>query len=463
MVSLLMNSLRARLLLSVSAVLIISLTLMGYGFDKIYQYSSKIAEEARLQGYIHDILRITDPSALTSVDILSSQTNRRLLSADSGLYATVLSNETGSSIWLSPSMRDQEFSSIEPLSMYAPKEFNLMVGDAGDSYWLLRESVAMLDAFGTERGYTFIVLESRSDYLERLSDFRANLMLWLALSYFVVLILLAFVLHWGFYPLRQVAKDLQLMEHGEKENLDDEYPNELQGLTGNINALVKHERDMLLRSRNAMADLAHSFKTPLAVLGSTADGLNSYEHLEKKQLTVIRENVTEQIQRLDSIVRYQLQRAGTMGRSQFSKPIEVKPILNKLLNALNKAFLDKQMSVNLVIDSDCLFYGDEGDLTELCGNLFENAYKYGESYVDVNVVANGRELTIIVKNDGEVIKKSDFERLLKRGERADTQQPGQGIGLSVIDDICQAYDGDISLLTSLEHNQVVEIKVVLSA
>ena len=110
------------------------------------------------------------------------------------------------------------------------------------------------------------------------------------------------------------------------------------------------------------------------------------------------------------------------------------------------------MDSDLVRDS--LFFGDEGDLYELLGNLMENAAKWAASRVLVRTENHQQSgdlrssLAIEVHDDGPGIPESEREQVLQRGVRADRQTPGQGIGLSVVREIVERYDGDMLLADS---------------
>src|SRR5690606_37157640 len=120
-----------------------------------------------------------------------------------------------------------------------------------------------------ERGsldFTFSVTEDLAGYQAQLSEFRHSLWTWFAALAAGLLLALVLVLRWGLRPLRQVERDLAAVEAGAHEDLVGDYPRELLGLTDNLNALLRSERGRLQRYRDGLADLAHSIKTPLAIL-----------------------------------------------------------------------------------------------------------------------------------------------------------------------------------------------------
>ncbi len=190
-----------------------------------------------------------------------------------------------------------------------------------------------------------------------------------------------------------------------------------------------------------MGDLAHSLKTPLTVLQGAAEGDDA---------TALTASVNEQVGRMNDIVQYQLKRAAASGRQGLAQITPVAAVVNRLLRTLDKVYQEKQINCISEVAGEIVFSGDEGDLMELLGNLLENAFKYGRSKVVVRAKVNqsASELQISIDDDGPGITESEWQNVLKRGRRADERQPGQGIGLSVSDQIIRLYGGELRILSS---------------
>lgn len=148
---------------------------------------------------------------------------------------------------------------------------------------------------------------------------------------------------------------------------------------------------------------------------------------------------------MDHIVEYQLQKAATVGRATLATPIAIKPIVLKLIESLDKVHHQKALEVVVSVDDDTRFRGDEGDLMEMLGNLIDNAYKWCIKKIRVFASAEEGSLAIKVEDDGPGIDPNEITQILRRGTRADEAVPGHGIGLAVVRDMVQAYDGTIEI------------------
>jgi two-component system sensor histidine kinase PhoQ len=290
---------------------------------------------------------------------------------------------------------------------------------------------------GEEIHYTINVAEDMHTLREQTAGFQRSLWYWLGGTGVMLLIAQWIILRWSLRPLHDVAIDLHAIETGEHHRLNDEYPKELKQLTYRINALLDHEESRRLRYKNSLADLAHSLKTPLSVFRGELE--NS---VELKQL---RDTGYEQLDRISTLVDYQLQRASTEGKSSLLAPVSLGEIIHKIVGSLDKVYQSKTIRCQCEIERDAYIHADEGDMYELLGNLLENAYKYGKQHVHVIVTTTKETVRIRVEDDGAGIPARAESFVIKRGHRIDTQAEGQGLGLAIVSDIIMAYEGNINL------------------
>jgi two-component system sensor histidine kinase PhoQ len=220
------------------------------------------------------------------------------------------------------------------------------------------------------------------------------------------------------------------IEQGKAERLTSLYPKELSKLTTQLNQLLATEQKQRQRYRNALSDLAHSLKTPLAVLQAQSD------------ISVVNQ---EQINRINSTIDHQLKRAQSAGKSSWLLGIEVKPVVDKLLSTLAKIYFDANKTLTLNTFENVTFKGDEADLLELLGNLLDNAYKAAKSAIRLTVNQQENTLVICIEDDGIGIKKQQITQILERGVRADTYEVGHGVGLAIVRDIVESYQGELHI------------------
>ena len=429
-----MMSLNARMIWSASLVLTIFIALTALALDRAFHESARSARQDRLLGQLYLLIAAAEVDAEGKLSMPLALSEARFNLPGSGLYAYV-TNGNGKVVWRSPS----SMGTLAPLQTNLPSgamRFEERENHTGLSFFV--QSLGINWAAGnTHHAFTFSVSEDLSEFNQQINRYRQSLWGWLAALALLLLLAQAATLRWGLRPMRRVSKELSAIQQGQQDKLEGTYPREIKQLTDNLNALLQHEHAQQQRYRNALADIAHSLKTPLAVVRGALSDTQTPQPLAGI--------LEEQVARMDNIVAYQLQRAATAGASKLSAPVLILPIAEKIVSALNKVHHDKNVSVQLVIADNVAFRGDDGDLMELLGNLMENAYKWCHSVVKISAIPQEKRLSIIIEDDGPGIDPSQAELILQRGVRADQSVPGHGIGLAIVRDIVQAYQGEIHI------------------
>jgi len=428
-------SLHLRLVLAASVILTAFLGLTGWALDKAYRESAENAFQEQLQGHVYALLAAADEDEAGRMQLPPSLPDPRFSNPDSGLYAQV-TNKSGNYQWQSASLVGR---SLEIMQSPPPGEWQFQQPTHDTNLYTTNFSIIWEDQSGTEQTYTLAVAGDIAPLLRQIKSFRTTLWSWLGGLAILLLLAQGAVLSWGLKPLRTVAQELHHIETGKAEKLSGGYPSELQRLTSNINSLIHHSRASQERYRNSLGDLAHSLKTPLAVLqGAT-------EAQDTQQLHAALE---EQLPRMNEIVQHQLQRAAATGQTTLAQAIPVAPLVPRIIRTLDKIYQEKGITHRLFIDEKTDFFGSEGDLMEILGNLLENAYKYGKTLIDISAEQSEETLVIRIEDDGPGIPEDKIEQVLKRGQRADEQHPGQGIGLSAAHAIIHLYQGKLEISKS---------------
>jgi len=233
--------------------------------------------------------------------------------------------------------------------------------------------------------------------------------------------------------LTVLSHELEHIEKGQKKSLDANYPLELQEVTNQLNTLLATEENQRARYRNALSDLAHSLKNPLAVIQSQAE---------------ISDSSSEQLQLINQIIEHQLKRAQSAGQASWHLGVQIPPVVDKLISSLGKIYHDKKLVFAVEVDPKAVFKGDESDLMEILGNVLDNACKAAKHKVSINIVIVGKRLSIEIADDGEGIAASQQDVILSRGGRADTYQAGHGIGLAIVNDLVSSYQGQLTITNS---------------
>jgi len=300
--------------------------------------------------------------------------------------------------------------------------------------------------FAAEHGFEpvdfYIFNDIRSIEQER-EAFRSTAWRWLALLTLLLMLTTLTGTSRLLAPIRDIMREINRISAHQQRRILGDYPDEFDPLKDTLNRLIAAEEAQRERHKNRLDDLAHSLKTPLAVLHNDT------------QLTESQRAVVEQIQH--QIVR-QLKRA-TAAPTSLQQSIPVTPAVEKLISALDKVYRDKCLHIVCDMPTPGRFRGDETDLLEILGNVLDNAYKAANAQIAIRLRTDQNTTALVIEDDGAGIAPQLRDRILQRGTRLDSYEEGHGLGMAITQDLLAAYEGSLLLETSRLGGLAVTLKL----
>ncbi len=440
-----------------------------------FERSLLAATEANLSLQVRLLLADMDVEG-TELKVLSVQ-EPSLNKPDSNLQAYIFSEGERAPVWVSLSAVSQSDDFVDALFTQSVAgieqgESRFLTLDSGfvqvfRAVFALDET-RVLSASG-ESGidaqvspistpYSIAIYEDGRSYRQQVSVFQRTMLIGLFFALAIFMVLLYLVLRGLFRPLARVESELFMVENGRIDAFSGDYPLELNALTRKLNQFVESERKQRDRYKNTLSDLAHSFKTPISVIKASV----SRAEPERDATTL------EQVERMEQIVSHQLRRGQFPLAQSLGSRVDCVSAIDRLLLALGKIYFDKGIEFDFQHFGPCWLALPEDELMELLGNLLDNACKYADSTVNVDIAleqldsfANDEQprVTLKIVNDGPEIDEALLQKQVQRGSRLDENSQGQGIGLSVANAICEAYDIQLSL--SQPRRGYTEVALVL--
>lgn len=445
-----MSSLSARLLLSVSLLLLVFFGATIVVLDTAFREAGEQAQRHILDGHLMALLAAAEPDDSDELQMPPDLPEPRFGNPASGLYGE-LRDENGEVVWRSRSAAGLRIAWPEAVEL-GTNEFSQIRLDDGTVLAAVSLAVDWELPDGTLASYTFGVAESLDAWHAQMAAFRRQLFGWFTAVALVMLFAISLAMRGVLRPLRQIEREISEIESGRRQALSRNFPSELSGVAANLNILVGSERARAERYRNTLDNLAHSLKTPLAAVRSI---------IAEHPASSLGQRVETEVERMNDIVRYQLRKPATYVSERIGmSTVDVEKELRRLTDGLSKVYKDKNPEIRLDIAQGVLFRGDRGDFLELAGNLLDNACKWCRRRVELVLrpLSSGG-LELIVSDDGPGIATEMADLLLERGTRLDESAPGHGIGLAVVKDIAASYGGDVRIGRS--HEGGAEVAVTL--
>lgn len=393
----------------------------------------KARPKNELSAYVYSILAVTEVEN-KQISIPELVLENRFNLIQSGLYAIATTEDASGKqtiVWHSQSF----------MGMMPPPHFTIpATGQSAFEQIELAEQPHLIYSFSVSFAsqnqnvpVTIHIIKDEREFQQQIDQFNQQLWTWLLILMFVMLVFQLSWLVWTLRPLARFTQELHSVEQGKSMQLSSQYPTELQAVARQLNILLNTEQTQRKRYRNALADLAHSLKTPLAVIKSQAD---------------LSEASSEQVSVISRIIGHQLKRAQTAAAASWHLGIRVDDVAAKLLRTLAKIYREPQINLSGEMADEAVFKGDEADLTEILGNVLDNACKAAKSTVKLTVTGDAYQLLICIEDDGPGISEALQNQIFERGIRADSYHQGNGIGLAIVRDLVDSYNGRISVSRS---------------
>ena len=250
----------------------------------------------------------------------------------------------------------------------------------------------------------------------------------------LLLVIQIWVIRHSLKSLSGVRKELQLLEQGKTDKLSLSVPAEIAPLVEEVNHLLLVLQQRLQRSRNAMGNLSHALKTPLTLI---------FQILERRLDDKDSNQLLAQAHQIESHINRELARARTAGVTPGGKWPNPAQDIRDLASTMVLVHQER-----VKIEVKALEFGnftaDREDMLELIGNLVDNACKWAKGRVVLHIRQQGG-LLIEVEDDGPGMTEEERDLALGRGIRMDEAKPGHGLGLAIVREIVDVYDGSFEL------------------
>ncbi|WP_233128924.1 ATP-binding protein [Halovibrio salipaludis] len=295
-----------------------------------------------------------------------------------------------------------------------------------------------------------------SDNVASLNAGQRELHWWTAGVSVLLLALLAaaiwFAIRIALRSVHRLKAALRALQQGERERLDVDAPEEFQSLVDELNRLLESLEHRLDRSRDALANLSHSVKTPIAAVRQVL------EDPGRELDADLRAQLARRLSEIDRQLEAEMRRSRFAGAQAGRGACPVTQARD-LLWMLGRLYPERDFELDTDLSEDRRWPMEEQDLNELLGNLLDNAGKWAERRVLLSLVETPDWLEIQVADDGQGVPEDQLQRLGTRGLRLDEQAPGHGLGLAIVRDTVSRYGGDVVFSSRMQGGLCVQVRL----
>jgi signal transduction histidine kinase len=439
------NSLALRLFLSATIWSVVILIITGIALSSIYRQSIERGFDRRLAVYLKTL--VADVASPEEAGENFGDLGEPLFDLPlSGWYWQVSRlNAPRPDVRSSRSLWDGNLPHLEDLQIEPTADGSRRSYAIGPEDQRLRVVERTVD-LGDEGRFLVSVAGDPSEIDDEIRAFDKALAFTFGALALVLVLTTLFQVRFGLAPLKRISESLAAIRAGTAERLEGAFPHEIAPLARETNALIDANREIVERARTHVGNLAHALKTPLSVVVNEAAARHDpFADKVREQADIMR----------DQIARH-LERARLAARATVIGSVtEVLPVVTALARTMEKIHHDRGIAIDVAAPVEARFRGERQDLEEMVGNLVDNACKWAQSRVNVDVVpvragvgAERPVVRIMVDDDGPGLTPSEREQVGNRGRRLDETKPGSGLGLSIVVELAQLYGGELVLGTA---------------
>jgi signal transduction histidine kinase len=439
------SSLATRLFLSATAWVVVILLITGVVLSSVYRQASERAFDRRLNLYLRTLVaEVATPDEPPDRQFQSLGEPLFELPL-SGWYWQIARTDSGKNeVRASRSLWDKKLPKLEDVEVTAAGVRQGYVdGPEGQDLRMVERPVDL----GADGKFLVTVAGDAAEIFEETRAFDYYVAgTFVALSIGLLLTTI-FQVRFGLAPLKRISDSIADIRSGRAERLVGEFPVEIAPLARETNALIDANHAIVERARTHVGNLAHAIKTPLSVIvnEAAAHGRDPFALKVLEQADVMRDQVAHHLERARIAARLTI--IGTV--------TEVVPVIEALRRTMEKIHRDRGIAIDVDAGNQAKFRGERQDLEEMVGNLVDNACKWAQSRVFVEVLVQpigganlGPMLRIVVDDDGRGLSAAERAQVSRRGQRLDESKPGSGLGLSIVVDLAALYGGSLTLGTA---------------
>src|SRR5689334_2167491 len=436
------NSLALRLFVSATAVTAVILLVTGFVLASFSRHAVERTFHDRLGVYLRTLVGELNPPEEPSERTMQSLGENFDLPLSGWYWQYTRLNTPKPEIHSSRSLWDTSLPRL-PESIPPSDDGTRSGYVTGPEDHRLRMIERIVD-YGEDVRYLVTVAVDSHELDEQTNAFNRTVMVTFVTLAAVLLLTTMFQVRFGLAPLRRISESLAAIRAGTAERLAGHFPVEIEPLARETNALIESNREIVERARTHVGNLAHALKTPLSVMvnEATAHGDDALAVKVREQTGIMRDQVTRHLERARIAAR-----ATVVG-----SVTDVAPVVTGLTRTMEKIYHPRGIAIDVEAPDGVRFRGERQDLEEMLGNLVDNACKWAQARVSVEVTPERAEgappkatVRIVVDDDGPGLTPAERGQVARRGQRLDESKPGSGLGLSIVLELAALYGGGLKL------------------
>lgn len=193
-------------------------------------------------------------------------------------------------------------------------------------------------------------------------------------------------------------------------------------------------REAIEKMNHFIQDATHELNTPISTILTNIEMIETFGKCESKQELKRIEIASKTLSKIYDDLTY-LNLNHNYHREM--ENLNLSELLKERITYFSSVANSKNINIIYDIQDNIIIKIDRNDATRLIDNLISNAIKYNKTNGLIKIVL--KDELFVVEDSGTGIKKEDIKQILNRFKRANKNEGGFGIGLSIVNQIVKEY------------------------
>ncbi|NOX16076.1 MAG: HAMP domain-containing histidine kinase [Epsilonproteobacteria bacterium] len=206
--------------------------------------------------------------------------------------------------------------------------------------------------------------------------------------------------------------------------------------------LLKPIRERIEKLNRFIRDSSHEINTPVSALMMSTSSIKNLKELNPRVLNHISVSakLISQIYNTLSFVAF------NEIDEIYDEKFDLKELVEQSVRFFDEIAKSKGNSIKCSLQNTPVFL-DKTRMSKVINNLLSNALKYSYPRTTVDIIL--KDYTLCIINEGEGINEEDQKSIFKRFERRSKSEGGFGIGLDIVQSVCNEYNIQIKVESTI--------------
>lgn len=238
---------------------------------------------------------------------------------------------------------------------------------------------------------------------------------------------------------------------------------ELKELSQTFNDMMLYLKDHDEKQQAFILNASHELKTPITVISSYSEMLKRFGKTREDILEEGIDTINDEAKRLKYLTEQMLDLA-KIERTYHDLPLEKINLYEEIYILVKRLMAVYKRKINLSAENQHIEgLVNKESFTQIMTIFLDNAYKYSQSHIDINILTIEDHVQIQIKDYGSGIPEQDLEKIFTRFYRVDKartrESGGSGLGLYIAKEL--ALKNHIDIKVDSEMNKGTQFTLIL--